>query len=180
MQGRVMTSSADGSGGLSFGWINRELVSSGEFVEHINVFGGEDRFWLGPEGGQFSIFFKNKVPFDLEHWFTPAPIDTEPFELVSASKNRAVLKKDMRLENYSQTVFDLRVDREVRVLGKGQRAGNYPGRERENGCVRVEQQGDQYRPRGMEERNRFAVDLDSRHVQSLAYDYGCGSLQYGA
>jgi hypothetical protein len=26
-------------------------------VPHINVFGGEDRFWLGPEGGQFSIFF---------------------------------------------------------------------------------------------------------------------------
>ena len=43
MQGRVMTSSADGSGGLSFGWINRELVSSGEFLEHINVFGGEER-----------------------------------------------------------------------------------------------------------------------------------------
>ena len=43
MQGRVMTSSAEGSDGLSFGWINRELVSSGEFVEHINVFGGEDR-----------------------------------------------------------------------------------------------------------------------------------------
>ena len=118
MQGRVMTSSAEGVGGLSFGWINRELVSSGTFVEHINVFGGEDRFWIGPEGGQFSIFFKNGVPFDLEHWFTPAPIDTEAFELVSASKNRAVLKKNMRLENYSRTVFDLRVDREVRVLGK--------------------------------------------------------------
>ena len=118
MQGRVMTSSAAGNDGLSFGWINRELVSSGEFVEHINVFGGEDRFWIGPEGGQFSIFFKNGVPFDLEHWFTPAPIDTEPFELVSASKSRAVLKKDIRLENYSRTVFDLRVDREVRVLGK--------------------------------------------------------------
>ena len=25
--------------------------------EHVNVFGGEDRFWLGPEGGQYSIFF---------------------------------------------------------------------------------------------------------------------------
>ncbi len=118
MQGRVMTSSAGGSDGLSFGWINRELISSGKFLEHINVFGGEDRFWIGPEGGQFSIFFKNGVPFDLEHWFTPAPIDTEAFELVSASKNRAVLKKDMRLENYSGTIFDLRVDREVRVLGK--------------------------------------------------------------
>jgi hypothetical protein len=118
MQGRVMTSSAEGADGLSFGWINRKLVASGEFVEHINVFGGEDRFWIGPEGGQFSIFFKNGVPFDLEHWFTPAPIDTEPFELVSASTNRAVLRKDMQLENYSRTVFDLRVDREVRVLDK--------------------------------------------------------------
>jgi hypothetical protein len=116
MQGRVMTSSAGGSDGLSFGWINRELVACREFEEHINVFGGEDRFWLGPEGGQFSIFFKEGVPFDLDHWYTPAPIDTEPFELVSISERRAVLKKNMQLENYSGTKFDLRVDREVRVL----------------------------------------------------------------
>jgi len=120
MQGRVMTSTAGGTNGLSFGWINRELVASGEFVEHINVFGGEDRFWIGPEGGQFSVFFKNGVPFDLEHWFTPAPVDTELFELVSKSQSRAVLKKDMQLENYSRTVFNLRVDREVRILGKGE------------------------------------------------------------
>ena len=118
MQGRVMTSTAGGMDGLSFGWINRELVASGEFVEHINVFGGEDRFWLGPEGGQFSVFFKNGVPFDLEHWFTPAPIDTEPFELVFKSKSLAVLKKDMQLENYSRTVFNLQVDRRVRILGR--------------------------------------------------------------
>ena len=118
MQGRVMTSTAGGTDGLSFGWINRELLASDEFVEHINVFGGEDRFWLGPEGGQFSIFFKNGVPFDLEHWFTPAPIDTEPFELVFKSKSLAVLKKDMQLENYSRTVFNLRVDRRVRILNR--------------------------------------------------------------
>jgi hypothetical protein len=124
MQGRVMTSTAEGPGGLSFGWINRELIASGEIAEHINVYGGEDRFWIGPEGGQFSIFFKNAVPFDLEHWFTPAPIDTEPFELVLAHKNRTILKKDMQLENYSRTVFNLRVDREVRVLGRDEAVGN--------------------------------------------------------
>ena len=118
MQGRIMTSSADGSDGLSYGWINRELVASGEFLEHMNAFGGEDRFWLGPEGGQFSIFFKKGVPFDLEHWYTPAPMDTEPFELVSKSKNQAVFKKDIQLENYSGTKFDLRVYREVRVIDK--------------------------------------------------------------
>ena len=66
MQGRIMTSSANGPLGLSFGWINRDLIASGKIAEHINVFGGEDRFWLGPEGGQFSIFFKKGVAFDLE------------------------------------------------------------------------------------------------------------------
>ncbi len=120
MQGRVMTSTAGGTGGLSFGWINRELLASGKFVEHMNTFGGEDRFWIGPEGGQFSVFFKNGVPFDLEHWFTPAPVDTEPFELISKTKNLAILKKDMQLENYSRTVFNLRVDREVRVIARGE------------------------------------------------------------
>ena len=116
LQGRTMTSSAEGDKGLSFGWINRELISSGKIAQHINVFGGEDRFWIGPEGGQYSIFFKKGVPFDLEHWFTPAPIDTEPFELVSKSANRAVLKKDMQLENYWGTIFKLRVDREIGVI----------------------------------------------------------------
>lgn len=123
LQGRVMTSTAEGAAGLSFGWINRELVASGKTVEHINVYGGEDRFWIGPEGGQFSVFFKKGVPFDLEHWFTPAPVDTEPFDLVSQSSNRAVLKKDMQLENYSRTLFNLRVEREIRVLDGAEAIG---------------------------------------------------------
>src|SRR5437773_989371 len=70
-QGRVMTSTASGPSGLSLGWIHREHIGAGQLVPHINVFGGEDRFWIGPEGGQFSIFFKKGDPFDLEHWQTP-------------------------------------------------------------------------------------------------------------
>jgi hypothetical protein len=116
MQGRVMTSTAEGAEGYSFGWINRELVASGKPVEHINVYGGEDRFWVGPEGGQFSVFFKKGVPFDLEHWFTPAAVDTEPWELVSQSAGSASLRKTMHLQNYSDAAFDVRVDRKVRVL----------------------------------------------------------------
>jgi hypothetical protein len=120
LQGRVVTSTAQGTTGLSFGWINRELMASGKTVEHINVYGGEDRFWIGPEGGQFSVFFKQAAPFDLDHWFTPAAIDTEPFELVSKSQNRATLRKDMQLENYSGTIFKIRVDREIRMLDKAE------------------------------------------------------------
>ncbi|MDI6447903.1 DUF6786 family protein [Anaerobaca lacustris] len=118
MQGRVMTSTAGGGGGNSFGWINRELIASGEILPHMNPFGGEDRFWLGPEGGQFSIFFAKDVPFDLDHWQTPAPIDTEPFKLTSKSQDTATLRKTMKLVNYSGTAFDVQVDRQVRVLDR--------------------------------------------------------------
>ena len=115
-QGRVMTSSADGDAGLSFGWINRELIAKSERQPHINVFGGEDRFWLGPEGGQFSIFFKKGDPFDLKHWFTPEGIDWGAYDLVSKDSDRLVFTKTMTLTNYSDFVFDVQVDREVRLL----------------------------------------------------------------
>ncbi len=116
MQGRVMTSTAQGPGGFSFGWINRELVASKKFQQHINVFGGEDRFWMGPEGGQYSIFFAKGVPFDLEHWFTPAPIDTEPFTLASKKNDRAEFTKEFTLTNYSGTTFSVKVNREIRLV----------------------------------------------------------------
>ncbi len=64
-QGRVMTSSANGENGLSFGWINYDLIASGEIKNHINAVGGEERFWLGPEGGQFSIYFKPGTTFEF-------------------------------------------------------------------------------------------------------------------
>lgn len=112
-QGRVMTSTADGNNGLSFGWINRELIASGKPAEHINAFGGEERFWLGPEGGQFSIYFKKGVDFKFENWYVPKEIDTEPFTVVEAKPTYAKFKKEMHLENYSGNMFDLSVDRTI-------------------------------------------------------------------
>lgn len=115
-QCRVMTSTADGPRGNSFGWVNRELIASGKTQPHINVFGGEDRFWIGPEGGQFSVFFAKGVAFDLEHWFTPPSIDTEPFELVGKSQDRVHCRRQIHLTNYSGTTFDLEVNREINLL----------------------------------------------------------------
>ncbi|UCF39325.1 MAG: hypothetical protein JSU96_06015 [Acidobacteriota bacterium] len=115
-QGRVMTSTAGGPNGASFGWINYELIRSGELLPHINAFGGEDRFWMGPEGGQYAIFFKAGDPFDLDHWQTPPVIDTEPFDIVSSSKEEVVFSRSASLENYSGSRFDLRIDRTIRML----------------------------------------------------------------
>ena len=115
-QGRVLTSTAGGDAGESFGWINRELIASGKLQPHINVFGGEDRFWMGPEGGQFSIFFAKGAKFELADWFTPAPIDTLPFTVTSRSRTAAGFTAKFTLTNYSGTRFDVLVDREVRLL----------------------------------------------------------------
>jgi len=122
-QGRVMTSTANGPNGAGFGWVNHELIASGKLQPHINVFGGEDRFWMGPEGGQFSIFFAKGVPFDLEHWYTPAALDTEPFAVVSKNTDRIVCRRQMRLTNYSGAQFDLEVNREVRLVNVSEALG---------------------------------------------------------
>ncbi|TKG93726.1 hypothetical protein EYV94_15895 [Puteibacter caeruleilacunae] len=116
LQGRIVTSSAEGDKGYSFGWINYDLIASGEFLPHCNNFGGEDRYWIGPEGGQYSIFFKNGDPYDLDHWQTPAPIDTESWKVLEHNAEKAVLKKDMELLNNSGYTFKLTADREIKLL----------------------------------------------------------------
>jgi hypothetical protein len=116
LQGRVMTSTAGGPAALSQGWINRELIESGRAQKHINPYGGEDRFWVGPEGGPFSIFFAKGAPQDVDHWFTPSPIDTEPFILADQQKDRVTLRKTFLLENASGTHFKVDVHREIRLF----------------------------------------------------------------
>lgn len=115
-QGRVMTSTAGGPEGASFGWINRELIASGKRLPHINALGGEDRFWLGPEGGQYSIFFKKGSQFTLDDWQTPEPIDWGPWDIVRQSKTKIAFRREMQLVNYSGTRFSLTADRVVRML----------------------------------------------------------------
>ncbi|MEZ4826995.1 MAG: DUF6786 family protein [Bacteroidia bacterium] len=116
-QGRVMTSSANGRSGYSFGWINYNLFSSppGEKL-HMHAYGGEDRFWLGPEGGQFSVYFAPGTPFEFAHWFVPDAIDTEPFTLLSNSESEAVFVREIHLNNHSGNNFDLDVRRTIRIL----------------------------------------------------------------
>jgi hypothetical protein len=118
LQGRVMTSTAGGDQGISFGWLNYDLLATRKTAKHMTAFGGEERFWLGPEGGQFSIYFKKGVDFSFENWQVPAEIDSEPFELISATKTEAKLTREMHVENYLGTALDLRVDRGIRLLAK--------------------------------------------------------------
>jgi hypothetical protein len=122
-QGRVMTSSASGLSGFSYGWINHNLIESGKKQPHINPYGGEERIWFGPEAGQFSIFFTKGDAFDLKYWQTPACIDTEAFQLVSSDSISAVFSKKVELTNYSGYIFDFEVTRRIKLLSPSEIAG---------------------------------------------------------
>ena len=119
-QGRVMTSTANGDKGNSYGWLNYDLINSGEIQPQINAVGGEDRFWLGPEGGQYSIFFKAGEEFSFENWQTPLAIDTEPFQTVGYSQKEAIFEKAFKITNYQDFTFNVKVNRKVEILDKAE------------------------------------------------------------
>src|SRR5580700_4603912 len=79
-QAKVFTSTAAGESGPSFGWINYTAFDLPP-APHINPYGGENRIWLAPEGGKFSLYFKKGDTMDYAHWQTPAPFDSEPWTL---------------------------------------------------------------------------------------------------
>lgn len=116
LQARVMTSTCGPPENPSHGWINRKFFQSGDTSVHMNAFGGEERIWLGPEGGQFSIFFEQDSAFTFENWHTPPLIDLDAFDVVSRTQHAASFRKSATLKNYSGTVFNVTLHREIKVL----------------------------------------------------------------
>ena len=117
-QGRVFTSTAAGDSGTSFGWINYKLLEDPVKKTQFNPVGGEERFWLGPEGGQYSVYFKKSDPFDFAHWQVPALIDTVAYKIAQSDKTSTTFSVSSSLTNYAGTTFDLDITRSIHLLDK--------------------------------------------------------------
>jgi hypothetical protein len=118
-QGKVFTSTADGPDGKSFGWVNYKAFSA-PVDPHMNAYGGEDRLWLGPEGGPFSLYFENGKEMVYENWKTPTSIDTESWKLISADGSSAKMEKDTELKNYAGTKLTMKLNRDIKMLSNSQ------------------------------------------------------------
>lgn len=117
-QGKVFTSTATGA--ESFGYLAYDVFEAENPDPHINGYGGENRLWLGPEGGPLSIFFDAGAPYTGEHWYVPPAIDREPWDLVSRDSASVVFAKAAQLKSRKGTAFDVRLDREVMLMTPGE------------------------------------------------------------
>lgn len=115
-QGRVFTSTANGDSGISFGWINYNLLSSAQKKKQFNPVGGEERFWIGPEGGQYSIYFPKGDSFNIKYWQVPAIIDTVKYALQQSDSTSATFTATAAINNYSGTLFNIAITRKIKIL----------------------------------------------------------------
>ncbi len=98
LQGKIMVSSLNGDNGQTFAWVNRGHIASGVNDPVINSYGGEDRLWLGPQFGQFSIYNLPGDPFDK--WFTPPPFNSAPFLVISRTPFEVKIENDKIINKY--------------------------------------------------------------------------------
>ena len=116
-QAKVFTSTATGNEGPSFGWVHYKAFD-GVPDTHMNAYGGENRLWLGPEGGKFSLFFPPGAKMEFTNWKTPAAFDTEPWEVAAHTETGVDLKKSMQLTNYAGRVLKLSIDRSIAIMDR--------------------------------------------------------------
>ena len=116
-QAKVFTSTAQGDYYQSFGWINYKAFDTIPDA-HMNAYGGEDRLWLGPEGGPFSLFFKPGTKMEFANWHTPAAVDNQKWQLLWANLTEVVMSKSTEMLNYANTLLKIKLERKVRILDK--------------------------------------------------------------
>lgn len=117
-QGRVATSSSKGGDGESYGWLNHAFIAAGEKSLQFNNYGGEERFWLGPEGGAGSWFFAPGAEQVFSNWVVPSPFDTDSFRVTERTQTSVSYLGNARLRNAKDKLFSIRMQRTVTLLEK--------------------------------------------------------------
>jgi hypothetical protein len=122
-QGRVMTS-AVALGARSLGFVHRAFIETGKTATKFDNYGGEDRFWLGPEGGQFGLYFAPGAPFTFPEWQTPHEMQEGAWDVVRKTSNERAYTHRMQVTSWSGTKFVVDVARSVRLLDASEVSGH--------------------------------------------------------
>ena len=103
-------------GGPSLGFINRAFIELGKTGTAFDNYGGEDRFWIGPEAGQYGLYFPRGKPFVFANWQTPHALQEGAWEVKDETSTEIGFARTMSFTNYAGTVLDLRVERRIALI----------------------------------------------------------------
>ena len=98
-QMRVMTSEVEPHG-RSLGFVHHAFIESGKHGTQFDNYGGEDRFWLGPEGGPWGLYFPPGSKYEFALWQTPHDLQEGPL-------------KTVKVTNHLGTKIEVDVDRHI-------------------------------------------------------------------
>lgn len=112
LEGRVMTSTVERGGG-SIGFVNRDMILNPPESAQFYNYGGEDRFWLGPEGGPFSIYFAAGQEFSRDLWQVPDALQSGAFAVDAVFSDSVRLMHEMEVRNRLGTTFQVGLKRTI-------------------------------------------------------------------
>ena len=112
-----MTSAVSATG-KSLGYINRTFIEAAKVGTAFDNYGGEDRFWLGPEGGQFGLYFPPGKPFEFDNWQTPHEMQEGPWSITDQAPDHVTFSHTMTVTSWSKVDFVVEVERTVRLLSR--------------------------------------------------------------
>ncbi len=115
LQGRIMTARVGSV--ESTGLVPQGTIGEGEVHEHFNNFGGLDRFWIGPEAGQYGVYFPpGAKELTRDNWQVPAAFDKGAFEVQEKHADRISLHREMEVTNLQGVTFQVKVSREIGLI----------------------------------------------------------------
>jgi len=114
-QARVLTSALEPHG-ASLGFVNRSFVEAGKTGTQFDNYGGEDRFWLGPEGGQYALYFAPGAAFEFGNWQTPHAFQEGEWQERASTPTSVTFSRAFTVTNYAKSEFKLEVERKLTLL----------------------------------------------------------------
>ncbi len=116
LSGRVMGTTRSGPNGVFGGFIDAKAFKEG-ITDIWDNWGGEERYWLGPEGGQYGLMFGGRKSC-FENYTVQDGINNQPFKTLEVSRlaNSISMRSQMVLKNGMGTVFHAEVTRRITVL----------------------------------------------------------------
>ncbi len=116
LSGRVMGTAFDGPDGVFGGFVDARAFREG-MRDIWDNWGGEERYWLCPEGGQFGLMFQGRAN-TFENYTVQPGINRQRYEVVECAReaNSVTMRAAFEMVNAAGTQFQVESTRRITAL----------------------------------------------------------------